>query len=59
MKVIAVNKIWHGSYEWLPGAEFEYEDGADLNAQLALGNVKPAGDEPEVKPKEEPPWQGY
>lgn len=58
MKVTAVNRIWYAGKEWLPGAEFEYHDGADLNPMLALGNVKPVGEEePKPPPREDyTPW---
>ena len=52
MKVIALTKVWYGGKEWLPGAEFEYPDGADLRAAIAVGKVKLA-DEQQAEYKEE------
>jgi hypothetical protein len=42
MRVIALTKVWYGGKEWQMGEEFEYDDGADLRAAIAVGKVKPA-----------------
>ena len=50
MKVIAVKEYYYGSQTYLAGEEFEHEEGADLNAMLALGKLKKAEvSEPEYK----------
>jgi hypothetical protein len=42
MRVIALTKVWYSGKEWQMGEEFEYDDGADLRAAIAVGKVKPA-----------------